>query len=197
MPQESLLSTAYQFIQQGERQTAERLLTGLIRQEPQNEVAWLLMAACKSQPEEKKKCLEFVAEINPNNGAALQALREVLAGRDAHALILQAYWDWQAEETARAEAAARLVEETVQPDPVLPDSAMLEEEPAPAAAPGQRRTIWLWLAILLLGAGQIYAWMRIWQLEQALAAATVRVQSLQTILTEYIVEIELLRELLR
>ena len=91
MSEESLLTTAYQFIQIGEIQTAERLLTGLIRKEPRSEAAWLLLAACKRLPEEKEKCLEFVAEINPQNGPALQALGELISGRDADALILRAF----------------------------------------------------------------------------------------------------------
>ena len=47
------------------------------------------------------------------------------------------------------------------------------------------------------------AWLRIWQLEAALAvaesslvAAHANIQSLQTMLTEYIVQFELLREML-
>ena len=98
MSEESLLTTAYQFIQIGETQTAERLLTGLIRKEPRSEAAWLLLAACKRLPEEKEKCLEFVAEINPQNGPALQALGELISGRDADALILRAFEDWQTRE---------------------------------------------------------------------------------------------------
>ncbi|MCD4671205.1 MAG: hypothetical protein K8R77_00945 [Anaerolineaceae bacterium] len=195
MPEESLLSTAYQFIQQGETQTAERLLTGLIRKEPRSEAAWLLLAACKSLPEEKEKCLEFVAEINPENGAALQALSEMLAGRDADELILQAFEDWQIQEVEkmeemREELAAEIPEE-------IDGAAIAVEEEATASLPRQVRTVWLWLAIILLAAAQAVSWLRIRELQQALAAAQVRIQSLQTILTEYIVQIELLQELVR
>ena len=198
MSEESLLSTAYQFIQLGETQTAERLLTGLIRKEPRSEAAWLLLAACKSLPEEKEKCLEFVAEINPQNGSALQALGYLLAGRDADALILRAFKDWQVreeEEMGEMEAEPTAEPETVEEVQEAFMSPKVAEETRPLP-PKQRRTIWLWLAIILLGAGQVLSWLRIQELEQALVAAQVRVQSLQTILTEYIVEIELLRELL-
>lgn len=193
MPEESLLSTAYQFIQQGETQTAERLLTGLIRKEPRSEAAWLLLAACKSLPEEKEKCLEFVVEINPDNGAALQALGELLAGRGADALILRAFEDWQAREVEMVE-----LEVPIPPIPEVPEDSGEEAaagEEIPATPTKRVRTIWLWLAILVLTAGQVLSWLRIQELEQALVAAQVRVQSLQSILTEYIVEIELLREL--
>lgn len=197
MPEESLLSTAYQLIQQGETQTAERLLTGLIRKEPRSEAAWLLLAACKSLPEEKEKCLEFVAEINPGNGAALQALSEMLAGRDADELILQAFEDWQVQEVEKMEEkpAAEL------PGGVEGAAITAGEEAAASlssrALPKHVRTVWLWLAIILLAAAQAVSWLRIWELQQALAAAQVRIQSLQTILTEYIVQIELLQELVR
>jgi hypothetical protein len=194
MSDESLLITAYQFIQIGETQTAERLLTGLIRREPRSEAAWLLLAACKHLPEEKEKCLEFVVEINPENGPALLALGEVLAGQDADALILSAFEDWQASE-AQAAAAAALApaDEPEETREMIPDPAAEEKPPVP----GKRlRTIWLWLAILVLAASQVLSWMRIQELEQALVAAQVRVQSLQSILTEYIVQIELLQGLL-
>lgn len=195
MPVESLLSTAYQFILKGELQTAERLLTGLIRKEPQSEPAWLLLAACKRQPEEKEKCLEFVVEINPNNGAALQALGDVLSGRNADAVILDAFLDWQEQEAQREDLMAPVEAEVTQPVEQVESPEAVEVPPA--AAPRRVRTIWLWVAVVVLGAGQVLAWLRIWQLEQALAAALVRVQSLQSILTEYIVQIELLQEMLR
>ena len=191
MPEESLLFTAYQFIQLGETQTAERLLTGLIRKEPRSEAAWLLLAACKRLPEEKKKCLEFVAEINPENGAALLALGEMLAGREADALILRAFEDWQVKQ-------AEMEEMDVPPLPEPEESveAAVVTEETPAAPLKRARTIWLWLAIVMLAVGQVLSWLRIQELEQALVATQVRIQSLQAILTEYIVEIELLRELL-
>jgi len=204
MSEESLLSTAYQFIQQSETQTAERLLTGLIRQEPQNEAAWLLLAACKTQQEEKKKCLEFVAEINPNNSAALEALGDVLAGRDATTLILHAFEDWQmrqeAAEKKESQSPVEEIREAIAP-PAL-TMPIIEEDTRPL--PQKRiRTIWLWVAIILLAAGQALAWLRIWQLEAALAVAEnslvtahANIQSLQNMLTDYIVQIELLRELL-
>lgn len=195
MSDESLLTTAFQFIQIGETQTAERLLTGLIRKEPRSEAAWLLLAACKRVPEEKEKCLEFVAEINPENRAALQALGELLAGRDADALILQAFEDWQTRDAETGEMAAPLpqvldeVEESAK--------IFMAAQEIPASQPKRVRTIGLWLAIVLLAAGQVLSWLRIQELEQALVAAQVRVQSLQAILTDYIVEIEKLRALLQ
>jgi hypothetical protein len=198
MPEESLLSTAYQFIQQGETQTAERLLTGLIRKEPRSEAAWLLLAACKSLPEEKEKCLEFVAEINPQNGAALLALGELLAGKDANALILSAFEDWQAQEEKKMGEVG--TEPALEPETAeelqeafVPPAVATDTRPVP---PKRLRTIWLWLAILMLAVGQVLSWLRIQELERALVAVQVRVQSLQSILTEYVVEIELLRELL-
>ncbi len=172
MSDESLLTTAYQFIQIGERQTAERLLTGLIRKEPRSEAAWLLLAACKRLPEEQEKCLEFVAEINPENGSALQALGEVLAGRDAEPLILRAFEDWQVRE-----AKMRETETPMPPIPDVPEEiAEAVEKVDTRPVPFKRaRTLWLWLAVLLLAAGQVLSWLRIQELEQALVAAQVRI----------------------
>jgi hypothetical protein len=204
MSEPSLLSTAYQFIRQGDVKTAERLLAGLIRQEPRDEYAWLLLAACKRMPEEKEKCLEFVVEINPANQAALQALGETLAGREADELILHAFEDWLtlgspavetlAEESPPVQIPAQTEENTA------PPSSNADAAPAAVAVelpekPRRIRTVWLWLAIGLLAGGQVLSLLRILALEQALVAAQVRIQSLQTILTEYIVRIELLEQL--
>ena len=199
MSEESLLTTAYQFIQIGEIQTAERLLTGLIRKEPRSEAAWLLLAACKRLPEEKEKCLEFVAEINPQNGPALQALGELISGRDADALILRAFEDWQAREEELGEMEVPITPLPDMPEEITEAAEKVDTQPVPLK---RVRTLWLWLAVILLAAGQVLSWLRIWQLEAglasaeaALATAQTHIQGLQTILTEYIVQVEMLREL--
>lgn len=194
MSQVEVLHTAYKHILQGDLQTAEKLLTAVIRQEPRQEMAWLLLAACKSLPQEKEKCLEFAMEINPDNEGALEAYGELMRNRNPENAIVQAFMDWDTAQKARRKEEARQ----------LAEAAALSQ-PAEAAASGEtkgqsirpRKTIWLWLAIVVLGAAQAVSWVRIIALEQALVAAQVRIQSLQTILTEYVVQLELLQQLLK
>ena len=206
MPEESLLSTAYQFIRHGDHRTAERLLTGLIRKEPRNQYAWLLLAACKPGREEQVKCLEFVVEINPDNKPALQALGELLAGRDADEIILRAFEDWL---VAGAIPDSKLVEEQSEPlqeEQKAPDVQPADGVPEPASPPAeygiqrrpkQARTFWLWLAIALLVIGQVISLVRIAALEQALVTSQVRLRSLEALITELMVRIEVLELLVR
>lgn len=206
MPKESLLSTAYQFIRHGDHRTAERLLTGLIRKEPRNQYAWLLLAACKPGREEQEKCLEFVVEINPDNRPALQALGELLAGRDCDEIILRAFEDWLVAgvvpDVAQIDEQSESLEETPAAPVGQPESIVLEPVLAAADAGVTRkskplRTLWLWLAIVLLAIGQVVSLARIAALQQALVTSQVRLGSLEAIITELMVRVEVLELLVR
>jgi hypothetical protein len=206
MPKESLLSTAYQFIRHGDHRTAERLLTGLIRKEPRNQYAWLLLAACKPGREEQEKCLEFVVEINPDNRPALQALGELLAGRDCDEIILRAFEDWLVAgvvpDAAQIDEQSESLEETPAAPVGQPESIVLEPVLAAADAGVTRksrplRTLWLWLAIVLLAIGQAVSLARIAALQQALVTSQVRLGSLEAIITELMVRVEVLELLVR
>ena len=53
------------------------MLTALLEQEPGNELAWLWLAACTAQPEERRYCLEKALENKPQNQKARIALERM------------------------------------------------------------------------------------------------------------------------
>ncbi|MFW5748439.1 MAG: hypothetical protein ACOCYT_02365 [Chloroflexota bacterium] len=59
----------------GDLATGRRLLRRVIEQDPENELAWIWLASCMTTVAERRKCLERVLEINPDNTRAQQALR--------------------------------------------------------------------------------------------------------------------------
>jgi Tol biopolymer transport system component len=58
----------------GDKLTARRLLQQAISYDPDNEVAWMWMASVVDTVEERRRCLERVLRINPNNARAREAL---------------------------------------------------------------------------------------------------------------------------
>jgi hypothetical protein len=58
----------------GDKLTARRLFQQAISYEPDNEVAWMWMASVVDTVEERRRCLERVLRINPNNARAREAL---------------------------------------------------------------------------------------------------------------------------
>ena len=62
------------FITSGKRGKAKRALIEILRQEPENERAWLLLARCATSKRQKLYCLETVLEINPRNAIARKAI---------------------------------------------------------------------------------------------------------------------------
>jgi tetratricopeptide (TPR) repeat protein len=60
----------------GEKQKAQKLLARLVKAEPNNEDAWLLLAGCIENSEQKQYCLKRVLKINPNNARAKQSLKK-------------------------------------------------------------------------------------------------------------------------
>lgn len=73
LPQHTL-QQAIALYQDGKPSEARALLVQLVRQEPDNEKAWLWLAACTDLSGEKRHCLEQVVRINPGNAEARRAL---------------------------------------------------------------------------------------------------------------------------
>jgi hypothetical protein len=59
----------------GEKLQARQLLIKLVVAEPNNESAWLWLAACVDRIEHKKDCLRRALRINPTNGEAEELLK--------------------------------------------------------------------------------------------------------------------------
>jgi hypothetical protein len=65
---------AIEIIRQGNLVEGARLLSLVIKDHPEDEMAWLWMSACVSDKEKKIYCLQKVIQINPSNQAARKGL---------------------------------------------------------------------------------------------------------------------------
>lgn len=74
-----ILQEATKSLNDGDKSTAQKLLTGLVRTEPQNAAAWYLLALAIEDRLVRIKCLEEVLRVKPNNLHA-QKWREDLLG---------------------------------------------------------------------------------------------------------------------
>lgn len=72
-----VLKHAIELILEGQTKKAGELLSRLVQEEPQNENAWLWLAACKNEKNEKISCLEKVLAINPKNSSAKLAMQRL------------------------------------------------------------------------------------------------------------------------
>jgi hypothetical protein len=74
---EQELNQAIGLFKQGNKDEAGKVLTDLLQREPENESAWLWLAACSTKPEDRRFCLEKSLEINPGNEKARIALAKI------------------------------------------------------------------------------------------------------------------------
>jgi tetratricopeptide (TPR) repeat protein len=70
------LEQAIHAYKSGEKQKAQKILARLVKAEPNNQDAWLLLASCIENVEQKQYCLKRVLKINPKNARAKQALKK-------------------------------------------------------------------------------------------------------------------------
>lgn len=61
----------------GDRNTGRQLLEQVTQEDPNNELAWFWLALCVNTVSERRRCLERVLSINPNNERAKQALQQL------------------------------------------------------------------------------------------------------------------------
>lgn len=83
------LEQAIRAYKSGEKQKAQKILAPLVKAEPNNEDAWLLLASCVENSEQKQYCLKRVLKINPNNARAKQALKKYEEVRASQQAITQ------------------------------------------------------------------------------------------------------------
>jgi TolB protein len=72
-------------VRQGDRVRGRRLLSQVIRADPDNELAWMWMASAVNTNRERRACLERALEINPSNTRAREALAALPAASAADA----------------------------------------------------------------------------------------------------------------
>lgn len=71
---EYLVSQAIKAYKAGSRSLARIRLTDALKQNPNNEAAWLWLAAVVDEREKKLECLQRILKINPANTDALEAI---------------------------------------------------------------------------------------------------------------------------
>ena len=84
----STLQTAIAAVHSGDKETAQRLLAQVIRDDPQNATAWLWMSSVTDSDEHRRYCLEQVLTINPHNETAqhgLEALSQMQVSEPSQA----------------------------------------------------------------------------------------------------------------
>jgi hypothetical protein len=76
MPQpEGQLRDGIAAVKAGKKEEGRQLLTAVVQQNPDNEEAWLWLAAAASSPRDTLSCLNRVLAINPQNAKAAAGVR--------------------------------------------------------------------------------------------------------------------------
>lgn len=85
---EQQLKAGIRAAQKGNKDKARELLEGVVKQSPNNEVAWIWLASVMTTTAARRACLERVLKINPKNERARQALNRLvgIGGEGANAL---------------------------------------------------------------------------------------------------------------
>jgi hypothetical protein len=68
------LQDALNLIQQGDKAAATGTLATIVKSDPNNETAWLMLSSVLDDNDKKRQCLGRVLAINPNNSQATQEL---------------------------------------------------------------------------------------------------------------------------
>ena len=71
------VQTGIECYKSGNKADALKIFLEVLKREPNNEIAWLWLAACVNKPEQKRDCFHKVLAINPNNAVAQKALAEL------------------------------------------------------------------------------------------------------------------------
>lgn len=79
----SQLNNAIAAARAGDAANARRLLRAVINADPDNETAWVWLAATSTSADEKRQCLQRVLQINPDNATARRALDQLGGGEAA------------------------------------------------------------------------------------------------------------------
>jgi hypothetical protein len=86
--QDDALQRSIVMIKSGDYEGGSDILYSLVDLEPENELAWLWLAACIEDTEEKIFCLNRVLAINPDNEIAREALDQLMLSPDVNSIVL-------------------------------------------------------------------------------------------------------------
>ena len=107
MTVDDLLRQGIAAINEGRREEARDLLAQVVKQDPNNEMAWLWLSGVVDTDKGRRICLENVLAINPNNGIAQRGL-EALQKQDL--LSGDAVFEARSDESAGSLQPASLME---------------------------------------------------------------------------------------
>jgi hypothetical protein len=68
------LQQAIELVRQGKKAEGGRILAGLVKSNPDNELAWQWLAFCVGPEEQKRHCLKQALQINPKNEVSQKML---------------------------------------------------------------------------------------------------------------------------
>ena len=71
------IQTCINLFKSGNKMGARLIFLNVAQKEPNNEVAWLWLAACVDTAEQKRDCFYKILSINPKNQNAQKALAEL------------------------------------------------------------------------------------------------------------------------
>ena len=80
MDDKSKLKLAIDFIRAGDKKRASEALLFLVAEDPENEIAWLWLAACAKTSPEKEEYLQKALKANPYNQRTQEALEQLKTG---------------------------------------------------------------------------------------------------------------------
>ena len=109
MTTDDLLKQGIAALKDGRKAQAHSLLTQVVQQDDQNEMAWLWLSGAVDTDEDRRICLENVLAIDPNNGVAKRGLESLIAKEGVRPLKSVS------PPTPRAEPAATPREQPAQP----------------------------------------------------------------------------------
>ncbi len=140
------LDAVQEAIRRADRRLAHDLCVSLTLSDPDNEQAWRLLVGLAESAEEKISALNQVLRLNPRNGAARQALYEVMQGL----LRKDPFLIYQGETNSSYQITTLEDFRFIHPK----DRAISAPFPPPAWSPGQSAQRWLgWAALGLIPAG--------------------------------------------
>ena len=87
--EDDALQRSIVMIKSGDYEGGADILYSLVDLEPENELAWLWLAACIENTDEKIVCLNQVLAINPENEVAQEALDQLMLSPDVDSITGQ------------------------------------------------------------------------------------------------------------
>ncbi|MBN2502971.1 MAG: tetratricopeptide repeat protein [Anaerolineales bacterium] len=85
--EDDALQRSIVMIKSGDYEGGADILYSLVDLEPENELAWLWLAACIENTDEKIVCLNQVLAINPENEVAQEALEQLMLSPDVDNIV--------------------------------------------------------------------------------------------------------------